>query len=164
MIDRFSREEFEAAIPAGRWITGPNKGHEFWTSMGIVNGEFQYVMRVNDLVFIMIRSSVRPDGFAAETGADSIRCWLVDENHEPLANKVQAYVTRAPGWQARMVEVLRTLWRKGYALPTCCSRPMVEFRVRKDATHASGLPSLNRGRLFRKCRVCGRFEWVMEVK
>lgn len=145
MIDRFSREQFEAALPAG-----------LWSSIGCVDGEFQYRMEVNSAVFIVIRSSVRPDGYAAETGADSIRCWLVNAAGQPLAKKVQAYVTRVPGWQNRMLEVLRGLWRKAKTFHYCCGEVMRQNVVKKDGP--------NKGREFRTCDRCGAFEWVEVAK
>lgn len=144
MIDRFTKERFEEVLPKSLWV-----GH------GLVAGEYQYAIPVpgpQSLVQITIRSSVREDGLAATAGADSIRCWLTDKNGRPLANKTKAYVSRVPGWEERMLETLRELWRKGKRIQICCNSPMGELTVKGNGP--------NKGRKFRKCRECNKFEWV----
>ena len=92
-IDRFSREQFESALPRDK-----QTGNPLWRSMGNISGEFEYALSVKPGIDILVRSSVRPDGRAAEAAKDSIRAWIVDaENHAPLGSKLQAWITRVPG-------------------------------------------------------------------
>ena len=148
MIDRFSKAEFEAALPS-------NARGSLWTRAGLVQGEETYHIPVTDTnKRIVIRSSIDATGYAAETGADSIRLWVEYEfagGWRPLA-KVDAWTTRIPGWQTRLTEKARELWkialddsRRGPAkddapantdTPSCpnCSAPMVKRTRRSDGS------------------------------
>lgn len=73
-IDQFTQEAFEAALPVDA------DGAPLWESLGLQSGEYMYAVPViradGRQVRIVIRSSVGPDGVAADTGEDSIRAWL----------------------------------------------------------------------------------------
>lgn len=147
-IERFTKEQFEGALPKG-----------YWTELGMLDGEYSYVVKVSPIVNIMVRSSIHYDGLAADTGKDSIRCWLVNENSEPIGNKLQSYVTRVKGWQTRLLDELRELWRMGSkASKPCvvCGSRLGVFTVKKDGP--------NKGRKFLKCQntSCGDFSWLEE--
>lgn len=142
---RFSKAQFEAALPQNVTVT----------PIGLIDGEEAYLMSVTPLASIMIRSSVRFDGLAAETGADSIRCWIVNpETMEPVGSKVQSYVTRVPGWEDRLIGVLRQSWVLAKKVRSCsCGHGVLGiFKVKKDGP--------NKGRKFNKCWSCGHFEWA----
>lgn len=147
---RFSKEEFESALPRQKGTDLP-----LWAYAGYHDGEHTYRVPVKEGVAIQIRSSVKGDGFAAPSGDDSIRCWLVEpKNGNPLGNKLQAWVTRIPGWEERLVKTLRELYRKGLEINGCpkCGEPMASFTVKKEGK--------NKGRQFRKCTNCGEFQWA----
>ncbi len=147
--ERFTKAEFEAALP-----TNKNTGDDLWTPVGLEENEYAYLLPVKQGVAIKIRSSVRSDGYAAGTGADSIRAWLVGGKLQPLGSKVISYTTRVTGWQDRMSNVLRELWKRGTQIENCpqCGRPMGIYQVKKDGP--------NKGRLFMKCWEHGNFRWV----
>lgn len=151
MIDQFTKEQFEAALPKHK-----ETGEALAESAGLVNGEETYRMTVRDGVHIMIRSSVRPNGIAAETGKDSIRAWLVNDENGPLGSKIQSHVTRVSGWDERLNKILRELWKRGQGIIDCpvCGKPQGVWKVKKDGA--------NKGRLFGKCTEHGFFRWMDE--
>ena len=152
-IERFSKREFEAALPVDK-----KSGEILWRSVGLEFGEETYHIRVHEGVVIRVRSSVRADGLAAEASKDSIRCWLAAESdRKPLGSKVQAYVTRVTGWQDRMTKVLKELWKRSLEAGDCpvCGKPLCIYKVKKDGK--------NKGRLFAKCWDHGdAFRWLDE--
>lgn len=148
MIDRFSKSEFEAALPIHN-----KTGEPLWESLGLKDGEYTYRVNIpGALGCIEVRSSVSMSGLAASSGEDSIRCWLTDHHSNPLGSKVQKYVTRVPGWNTRMTKVLRELAHMAKRVQPCktCSKPMGIFKVKKDGP--------NKGRYFTKC--CSNFGWI----
>lgn len=180
-IDRFSREQFEAALPR----TG--KTNALWQHIGLVSGEHCYVIPVQPGVLIYVRSSVGIDGVAAETAQDSIRCWLAaDSTGKPLGSKLNRWISRVNGWEKRMTETLRTLWRVGKKLGKCnrllecdteytepkrgwmeglpgaksgplvrCNGQMLALKVKKPGEHL--------GCWFTKCSACGAFgDWILD--
>jgi len=151
-IERFSKEQFEAALPVHK-----DTGDAIWYYTGLDAKEHTYQINVKPGVAIQIRSSVQSDGFAAETGSDSIRAWLVNENGAPLGSKVISYTTRQPGWADRMTKVLRKLFATGQKIQQCpyCGKLMGIFKVKKDGP--------NKGRQFSKCWDHGNtFYWLDE--
>lgn len=150
MIDRYTREQFEAALPRA------SAANPLWQGAGMVNGEHCYVVPVKPGVLIFIRSSVRADDLAADAAKDSIRCWLAsDAKGTPLSGKAQRWITRVNGWDARLLETLRALWRLGRQLEACprCNVITHALRVRKD--------SANKGRWFAGCPNCRQFiKWL----
>ncbi|MBD3268537.1 AAA family ATPase [bacterium] len=127
--ERFSRSEFENALPVDK-----DTGEALWEYVGFEKGEHVYMMPIKNgeikRVAIMIRSSVKKDGYAAGTGNDSIRLWLVNsKTGKPLGKKVDAYTQRTTGWQKRMNDKLRQLYERGlhmYNCPKCSSGVMLE--------------------------------------
>lgn len=153
MIDSFSATEFEAALPVHKV-----SGKRLFESLGIVDGEYTYFVPVSENAGIVVRSSVKSDGYSAETGKDSIRLWLVDpKEHTPIGSKLSKYVTRVPGWEERLTAQLRILYRYALQVKQCkCGDTIVPFKVTKDGP--------NKGRFFWKCRnrECqnNTFEWI----
>ncbi len=157
-VDVFTRAEFEAALPKNKLTKDP-----LWTYSGIVDGEYTYFLPVGNpfqrTLGICIRSSVRGyggDAVSAASGEDSIRCWL-SLGGTPYMNKIKKYVTRVKGWEGRLTELLRLLYRLGNALRPCptCGMLRKAFMVKKEGP--------NKGRFFQNC-VVGQshdaFDWI----
>ncbi|MDP9024250.1 MAG: hypothetical protein M3N13_02595 [Candidatus Eremiobacteraeota bacterium] len=153
MIDNFSRERFEAALPAVN-------GAPLWKHLGVCSGEHCYVISVRPGVMIYVRSSLDFSGRCAESGEDSIRAWICsDENGTPLGSKNERWISRVSKWEARLTETLRTLWRVGSALgrrslhcPACDHR-LYALKVKKVG--------VNTGRFFAGCPNCHYFDaWL----
>lgn len=154
MIDRFTKDRFEAALPR------IGKQNPLWSEVGLRDGEYCYIVPINPGILVYIRSSVRSDGLAAESAKDSIRCWLaMDDKGTTLSSKDTRWVTRVSGWERRLLETLRTLWRIGRQLakvgscPRCQARPRA-LKVKK--------PGPNQGRWFAACPNCanGFLTWL----
>lgn len=125
--EKFSKIEFETAL-----TDMSNEHIKLWEYYGFVKGEHVYRIPVKNghlkRVVIEIRSSIDHSGYAAETGADSIRLYLVhSETGKPLAEKPDAYTTRIAGWQIRMKEKISWLYKKGLEMVDCpkCNGVMV---------------------------------------
>jgi len=145
MTERFSLAEFEFAIVNTKA-----------QNLGLIQGEYCFLVPVKPGVMIYVRSSIKSDGFAAQTAQDSIRAWLCsDKTGKPLGSKMQRWVTRVPGWQERLLQLLRDLYTLGAGLPLCpvCKSQSGAFIVRK--------PGPNHGRLFSLCPSCNKFlDWI----
>ncbi len=154
MIDAFNLARFETALPRTA------AGIALWTALGVRSAEHCYLIAVKPGIAIYVRSSLGPDGLCAESGDDSIRCWLTsDENGTPLGSKNERWISRVNGWDRRMTETLRTLWRLGTKLRPCpaCAVTMHALKVKKAGPNA--------GRFFQSCPKCGRFDgWLTDVK
>lgn len=156
-IDHFTKAEFEAALPKHK-----ETGKPMCVCAGLVNGEYVYSMPVggeDSHVIIEIRSSINATGLSADTGENSIRAYLIwfdkrSGTWKPLGSKVQKYVTRLPGWQDRLTEVLRTLygWRLKAGNCPKCSLPKGIFKVSKAGE--------NHGRVYAKCMAHNEFRWL----
>lgn len=158
-VEIFDLQQFESALPVNKNTRAP-----LWTSLGIIHDEYTYLIRINKDIGIVIRSSIDASGLSANTGEDSIRCWLVDAESNPLGSKVSKWITRIPGWQKRMTGNLRILWGMAIKAGYCpdCQIPKGVYKVKKQTA--------NKGRLFSKCRNedCPNpkrhFTWITEVK
>lgn len=114
--ERFSKKQFEEVLPEG------------YISLGLVKGEYAYKIPVKDKpIYIEIRSSVDVTGYAASTGEDSIRLVLMS-NGKPIAKKVDAWTTRVPGWEQRLLEKVNFLLEKAINMIVCpdCGAIMLE--------------------------------------
>lgn len=139
MTERFTKEQFEAALPVGSLT-----GKALWQGLGLVNGEFCYVVPVKPGVLIYVRSSVKADGIAADTGEDSIRCWIAaDETGRFLGSKDSRWIARTSGWRDNMIKTLRTLWTAGRAVEHC-SCGTLKLALKNKTT----------GAWFTKCPTC----------
>lgn len=107
MIDRFTKEQFEDALPDG------------WKHAGF-DGEHVYYIPVTDRVGVVVRSSIQIDGRAALSGKDSIRIFLSNNTiTKPLAKKIDAWTQRTHGWEERMSSKVTELIRKGSMMVNC---------------------------------------------
>lgn len=108
MVERFSKEQFEAALPFCK-----TTGVPLWLPLGLIDGEYSYTIPVTDTnKRIIIRSSIGPSGIAADTGEDSIRLWVeyhYKDRWYPLAKRSR-WVTRIPNWEGRITDKLRELY------------------------------------------------------
>lgn len=163
-VDHFTKQQFEDALPRDK------AGHRLCIEAGCLDGEYVYTMPVtmkssDHQVRIEIRSSVGPDGVSADVGENSIRAYLTHYNTElkawyPLGSKSQRWVTRQPGWEKRLTDMLRTLYSWRLKAGDCphCGHPKGIFKVRKDGP--------NFGRVFAKCNEgCedNSFMWLTEA-
>jgi hypothetical protein len=150
-IDRFTKAEFEAVLPVSRV-----SGDVMWACLGVIDGEYVYIVPVKKGVLIRIRSSVSENGLARASSEDSIRIWITDVAGHPVGSKVISYTTRVTGWEGRLTAVLRTLWKRANSLTTCpdCGKYRGIYKVKKEGR--------NKGRLFTKCWDHGHFQWVDE--
>lgn len=154
-VEIFSREQFEQALPCHC-----KTQEKLWQPCGVNNGEFTYIVRPfpNLPYGIEVRSSVKADGFSADTGEDSIRCWIVTNEGKPFGSKISKYTTRIPGWENRLINILRTLAKMIQQIAPCntCGQPCPPFKVKRDGP--------NKGRLFSKCtnKDCAKpkFTWI----
>lgn len=137
----FTKAEFEAALPAHA-----STKHPLWICLGLDKGEFIYSIPVQGAAAaVFIRSSIGSNLQSKPKGEDSIRLWLGDPaTRKPLAAKLSKYITRTQGWDSRLVEQVRTLWRLAKELGTCdCGKLRVLRVVEKDGP--------NKGRAFTCC-------------
>lgn len=159
-VEIFTKQDFEEkALPYHKETNAP-----LWKYIGIRGGEHAYlVLLPENNIGIEVRSSVHESGKSAETGQDSIRCWLVDRfSGQPMGSKIGRWTTRLPGWGERTKEVIRQLWAMGTLLvpcPSCKASPTVDTRLRCFKVKKEGP---NKGRLFLRCSMdkCQHFEWV----
>ena len=83
--DVFSKAEFEDALPIDKDTNKP-----LWKELGFNKGEYVYLVTVdndnNNRTGVLVRSSVKANGFSAASGEDSIRLYLMNiETQKPLA-------------------------------------------------------------------------------
>lgn len=147
LIETFSKQDFESKLD----YLEPQP-------LGIIQGEESYLIKLDKQVSIMIRSSVKENGYSADTGQDSIRAWLVNGSDNPLGSKVSKWTTRLPGWGMRLTEVLRQLtqWRLLAGDCKTCYKPLGIFKVKKSGE--------NKGRIFANCKEHKGFRWLDEVE
>ncbi len=153
-VDIFNRTQFEAALPVHKETKMP-----LWTSMGMFNGEYTYLLPVSEFASIMIRSSIDYTEWSATSGEDSIRLWLVDpKTYEPVGSKLSTYITRVNGWQVRMTAQLRTLYQLGKRIRPCgCGKGIVKILKTRQG--------VNQGRFFAACSAdfkcqASPFQWL----
>jgi ssDNA-binding Zn-finger/Zn-ribbon topoisomerase 1 len=116
MIDRFTKQEFEDALPTHETTQEP-----LWEYAGFESGENVYHVPIPGRpIIVVVRSSVGKDGRAADSGNDSIRLYLAhSKTGKPLAKKVDAWTQRTSGWQDRMIKKIRVLYQKGMSMVSC---------------------------------------------
>ncbi len=91
MIDAFDLPRFETALPRTA------AGAALWTALGVRSAEYCYLIAVKPGIAIYVRSSLGPNGLCAESGNDSIRCWLaLDETGAPLGSKNERWISQRP--------------------------------------------------------------------
>ena len=156
----FSREQFEAALEH----INPN-----YILQGVISGEYQYLLPIDDEVGITIRSTVLRHGWSADTSKNSIRIWLSERipddfaesgySWSPLSgrhNAVARWITRESGWPTRLTKLVNTLTEWRVQSGNCCNVPKLILQAKTTT---------NQGRVFAKCRVCGKgFSWLTDKK
>lgn len=151
-IEHFTKAAFEAALPRHK-----GTARNLWLPLGVIDGEYTYLIPVTDHAGILIRSSVKSNGISAAAGEDSIRILLVrSADRKVFGSKLQKYTTRLPGWQERMIRQLRAMWPMAKMTGPCIRCPgwVGIYKCRREGE--------NKGRMFRKCtgEKCDFFEWV----
>jgi DNA helicase-2/ATP-dependent DNA helicase PcrA len=144
--DKFSKTQFEDTL-----IIIATAKSLSWRMVGFVQGELRYTLHIRPDYQIQINSSIDHSGYAADTGENSIRVWLTNDQGKPLAKKEQAYVTRAPGWVTRLSKVIDQVLETAQSLyntPTCpkCGGEMVARTRKSDGGQFYGcrkFPSCN---------------------
>ena len=144
-IDRFTKQQFEASLPVNKHTGAP-----LW-SWGGFQGEHFYYVNVSQNVRIKIWSSIGGSGLADGTGENSIRCFLVDINDQPLCKKLQAYVTRVSGWSVRLKDQLSKLFLLALKVSKPCPKCGAQVSI---GTTKEGP---NSGRQYFKCHSCKKF-------
>jgi len=112
-VEQFTKEQFEDALPKHRDTDKP-----LWESLGLDSGEYTYAIRVMDNgqqtnKRVVVRSSINQHGHSAAKGQDSIRVYAVywyKGRWRPL-KKLDRWTTRVPGWQDRMNDKIRELYK-----------------------------------------------------
>jgi len=157
-IDVFDDVRFEGALTIALEKSGLS-----WRQAGYQRGELHFHILVKELssnlsVGIEVNSSIRTDGISAGTGEDSIRAWIADQDGFPLGNKVQKWVTRVPGWEQRLLDMLSKLITMAQSINICpdCNEVEKVWIVKKDGA--------NKGRIFKNCENGCAFIWLDEVE
>lgn len=108
-IVRFTKEQFESALPNG-----------VFKSEGIKFDEYTYTWEFSTRpIRMVVRSSVDSTGYARLSGEDSIRVYLEQKVlgvWRPLGKDKALWITRVPGWEARLTKTLKTLRDKAMAI------------------------------------------------
>lgn len=158
-VDVFDKDVFEACIVDIAWDN--HKLDARWA--GVVGNEHRYVITVKEIsgtdevVNILVNSSVNVcTGMSDGAGENSIRGWLADSEGKPLGNKTQRWVTRQPGWEKRLEEMIAKLVEMANSICFCraCNSLEKVFVVKKDGP--------NKNRLFKRCQCDNSFTWLDE--
>ena len=154
MVEHFTLKEFEASLPK----------HQ---PLGIVAGEYCYLIPVTDRAGILIRSSIDSLGVSGDTGEDSIRIYPTEVmqllttagNRFGYAmqqgNPEMKWITRQAGWQDRLQYAITWLSKRIKDAGNCkeCDKPLRILKVKKEGA--------NKGRWFATCeREHNQFKWL----
>lgn len=139
--ERFNLDEFKDAVPDAE-------------ELGMNMGEYCFRQKLAENRYAYIRSSIGFDGIAKDSGDDSIRLILVDEQNQAAGSRVDAYTTRIKGWQERLSAKIQFLADMVTAAGTCsvCGQPKKLFKTQK--------PGTNFGKWFSKCDEHNEFAWI----
>jgi hypothetical protein len=154
MIDIFTKEQFEAALPVSK-----TTGNKLWKYEGFFQGEHCYSVSIDDKSKVFIRSSIGFKGMSADTGEDSIRIFLVNDKNISIGSKINKYTKRTKGWQKRMTDICRYLFRlRRKAGDDPDGNPNIIKKVVKE--------SANKGRFFinKPWNPQNSFEWLTDNK
>ena len=127
-IERFTREQFLAALPEGS------------KDLGFKSGQYLYSVPVDSKCQIYVYSTIDSSGIARDTGDDSVRFVLLDTDFpspNPLMAKsgLEFWITRVPGWQERMEKKINVLkaWRSIITNCKVCGEPR-RLNKKKDGS------------------------------
>jgi len=135
-VEIFTKAQFEAALPAGKW-----------SSAGVVGGENCYLVRLTPgPTAVFVRSSVHGDT-SAECGEDSIRAWIVGADGQPLGGKSQRWVARTRNWRQHLGAMILKLDNQRRWMVGCphCGIMLLPFTVKAKGNE-------NKGRAFVACK------------
>lgn len=150
-IETFTVDEFENTLKE-LFPQYPPK------NLGVIDGEYCYLLQITHNVGIYIRSSIGRDGYSATVGEDSIRVLLVQYEKLPtilqrdiyrtkyLGKVGSKWTTRVKGWQSRLENIVQELitWLNiAQYCPHCKDQPLSYFKVKKEGQ--------NKGRIFATC-------------
>ncbi len=135
MIDQFDLETFEEYL---------KNSHNPYLPLGEKDGEYAYILPLDGQSAIEMRSSIKLNGQAAENGKNSIRCWLVDNEGQPIGSKIDSWTTRVNGWRNRLFVKILELVKRRIDAGDCreCEKPFGTYKRKSD------------GLLFVKCWPC----------
>ena len=145
-VDRFTKDRFEEALPKDK-----KTGQPLWHDVGFEGGEFVYGINYfkpgqikgidHPWVTIHIRSSIDMTLKAKATGQDSIRMYFM-RHGKPHGSKLSHYVTRVNGWEERMTDQLRILYKRAMQLSECpvCKGPKAVFKKKADGSLFQACP------------------------
>lgn len=126
-----------------------------YDKLGWMNGEMVFAVDLGKQVSIRIRSSIRNNGYAANSGEDSIRLWLAYQGQSLSAKGVptginERYIQCVAGWQKRLITQIEKLKFFRQVLGDCrdCGKPNMALVSRT---------AKNPGRIFTKCTECGKW-------
>jgi len=103
---KITKEHFESILPTHK-VTG----EKLWRPMGIVAGQYQYVVQVNDSKRIIIRSSIGQSESSDPTVVNHIYQWVEYFKHgQWWASGLDATTFSTIGFQGRMLEETRNLY------------------------------------------------------
>lgn len=158
-VEVFTKQEFEEALPTE------------CVPLGMVDGEYCYLLPATKKAGILIRSSVDRSQYSGGCGEDSIRAYpaRIDckEYAHPLGkvwqyrlqgNPEVRWLTRLPGWQNRLQELLKTMKASAEEAGECtvCGEPLKILKVKKEGP--------NKGRWFATCeREHNQFTWLKKL-
>lgn len=135
MVEIFTKSYFESVLPVHK-ITGK----PIWQCEGLMDGEYCYSIIIdkethkNKFIGIVIRSSIGIDGKSKSTGKDSIRLFFrKGMSKDAFGSKISKYITRTTGWEERLIEQIRILYKRGKKLEACpvCNETLGVFKYKK---------------------------------
>ncbi len=144
-VDTFTKDQFDAALPQLPRTSAFEAGQWVWT------------LPVRSGMAIKVYSGIGASGVSAGCGEDSIRAVIVRTGDGRVyGSKLKRWVTRQPGWRARMTDMLRAMWKLALLTGPCNCGGCVGVYVARKA-------GPNKGRMFRKCdgAKCRVFEWLV---
>ena len=154
-VDIFNKLQFEDALPKVVFTC---------VFEGTFAGQYTYTLPVANGMAIKVYSGIGASGVSADCGEDSIRAVIVRvSDGKVYGSKLKRWVTRQPGWRARMTGMLREMWKLALLTGPCaCGGTVGVYLVRKAGA--------NKGRMFRKCdgdkcvAMSGRplFQWLVK--
>lgn len=111
---------------------------------GLIYKEHSFLIKLDQLFFLSIRSSIGESGVADSTGQDSIRIIPVSPDGKALGS--QAMITRVKGWDIRLKDRIEWFKRMRTQYGNCrvCKQPLPILQVSKDGA--------TKGKWFTMCK------------
>lgn len=146
MTERFTKEQFEAALPKNSKTGAPLFVHDGYVGQETYRWTFAHYPRLSILVLSTIDQHT---GMARPTDKDSIRVLLQyrttvsDAWGNVALGRRSCYITRQPGWANRlqeMIKMLRITYVKAITKPIPDNAKVIGFR-KEDRTPFAIVPS-----------------------